>query len=122
MPLLGFAGATARLRIDIPAIPDVQDYDLPLGVVDFVDDAIITRADALAVAPDQFLAARRPRVIRQCRDGVTYTRVISFGQIGQLLLSAPQDEHLVAHLDAPSISFTAWEKGTASSPDALASS
>jgi hypothetical protein len=75
-------GPAGCSRIDITAMPDVQDYDLLRGIVYFVDDWVITRTNAPAVAANQLLAARRPRLIRQRRDGVTYTSVISFRQVG----------------------------------------
>ena len=77
---------------------DIQDDDLSSGVVDSVDDAIVSDAHPPAVPPAQFESAWRPGVLCELVNRRNDAPIESFGQSGKGSCSAWQREDTVGRL------------------------
>jgi hypothetical protein len=103
-------------------MPDLNDRNNLLGVIDFVNDAVIAEPNAPALAVPQFLTSRRSRVLLQCTHLHLSGAEVFCWQIGKFSFSSRQDEEAVAHFRERFISAMAWSNGIGVSPDASASS
>ncbi len=112
-----------NLSINIFAMSDLEDRHRSASIIDFVHDPVPTGTDAPALNILQFAASNRPRVFLKSMD-LGLNRVIFRGvQLGELLYNCWKDYEVVAHLRFRSRSILAMAsaKGTAVSPEALAS-
>jgi hypothetical protein len=110
------------LAVNFAAIPNVGYSDCLTGIVNSVEDAVITEVNPPASTIRQFLASGRTGILTEAFYlGLRYQKLQS-GQRGQLFLRARQDEKGVAHFRERFISAMACSKGMGVSPEAMASS
>jgi hypothetical protein len=109
--------------INVASMSNINHRDAEDGVIDFVDDPIVSGSDApRSIAALELLATGRTRVVTQRHNSLFDRFVGRIRDFGETLLSPRKDDYAVTHLRSCSISSNACWRGIGTSPEALASS
>src|ERR687885_638235 len=77
---------------------DVDDQHSQRAVVDLVDDAVVSNAEAPAITALQLFAALRPWIVGKGLDRCEDSLVIIFREPDECLLCAPLDADCIQHV------------------------
>ncbi len=113
----------ADSTINLTAMADVNDENREFIVIEFIDYAIVTNADAPSLAAGQLLDSCWTRIYSKFSDGGNDALLFRYSERIQVFLGATQNGNRVGH-DTRFFfnSLTACSKGIATSRRALARS
>src|SRR3990170_803595 len=95
-----FATFGGRLPIDVTTMADLNDQNDKIKILNLVQDSVVPLSKTVLVVPREFLAAWRPRVVRQRRDLRDDPSAVLLREGLDLLAGRRLDEQLITCHDA----------------------